>query len=595
LQRCQPLLTVFVLIFAAFTSLKAQQDIMPLSEIEPGMVGEWRTVVSGTEVQSYQLKVLGVLDNFVGPGFPIILCEATDEEQIENGPVGGMSGSPVYINGRMIGAYAYGFTWPKRQTLIGVTPIEQMLKVLEMPTEVPDAITQVPSGKATPDATTTPQLSAPIAASGTSAGELRSLLKPLPTPLTVSGISSQTLDAFQDEFRELGLEVSQAPMGSSRASLSADDLEPGSAIAGVLMDGDFNFAATGTLTWREDDKLLGFGHPFLQDGATEMPLAGAEIVTIVRSLARSFKLSNVGEPVGSIYQDRLPAIAGEIGRQAFTTPFTMRVQREGLPEQTYSGNLFQHRRLTPLIAALATMESLRSTTEFNDRSTYDVNLRLEVEGEAPLEYARTWTGQTALTDPAITLMNLYGTLLNSVFEPARVTQMDLEATVRNGWQMTFLQSLQQTSGKPRAGEAFSALVTLRDYQDETQTLRINVPIPADAAGEELRLVIADAVIADTYTRGDSRSDLRSLGDLITYLSNPRPTQAVYVLLLREAPALRVEGQDLMDLPPSVSHILSHPKSQIPMNSPRFVPIHEEAIPLETVFSGSRTLTLKIDP
>ena len=303
-------------------------------------------VVSGTRIDSFPMEVVGVAENFIGPQRPVIICKGLDATNKLTGPVAGMSGSPVYIDGKLIGAYAYGFLYPKDQDLFGVTPIEDMLEVESNypPTSAPSGksgLAQTEAGPA-PRWTTSPVLAAGLPSLET----LQSTMKPVPTPLFVSGISERTLARFKSRIEEQGLELMQAPSG--RATHDFDnDLKPGSAVSGVLMSGDFDFAGTGTVTWRHGNRILAFGHPFLQNGPIEMPMASAEILAVVQAVTRSFKLPNIGPVVGSIYQDRLTAIAGEIGRTSPTTHFELHLESVGGRERLFQGEMFEHERLPP--------------------------------------------------------------------------------------------------------------------------------------------------------------------------------------------------------------------------------------------------------
>ena len=269
--------------------------ILPLSEIKAGMRGEWHTVVSGTRIDSFPMEVVGIVENFIGPQRPVIICKALDATNILTGPVAGMSGSPVFIDGKLIGAYAYGFLWPKEQSLFGVTPIEDMLEVESNYPPVfkhagTNGLTRAEAG-ADPQWLATPASAASLPPLAT----LQSAMKPLPTPLFVSGVSERTLRKFAPQLAGLGLEVMQAPSG--RASHNIDnDLKPGTPVAGVLMSGDFHFAGTGTVTWRKGNRILAFGHPFLQSGPAEMPMASAEILTVVQSVRARSSCPTPGQP-----------------------------------------------------------------------------------------------------------------------------------------------------------------------------------------------------------------------------------------------------------------------------------------------------------
>ena len=242
---------VFVPLIPAPARADDTTPIMPLSEIKPGMIGEWHSTVSGSRVDSFPMLVVGIAEYFIGPQRPVIICQALDATNQLTGPVAGMSGSPVFIDGKLIGAYAYGFLWPKDQALIGVTPIEQMLEVES--NYPPTALGVPPSGGSGggPPEGGTPNGSSARAESGAdpewlvspasganlpAPTKLQSAMTPLPTPLFVSGVSERVLQKFSSRLSALGLDVMQAPSG--RASHDIDnDPKPGQPLAGVLMSG----------------------------------------------------------------------------------------------------------------------------------------------------------------------------------------------------------------------------------------------------------------------------------------------------------------------------------------------------------------------
>src|SRR5208282_6386859 len=209
----------------------------------------------------------------------------------------------------------------------------------------------------------------------------------------VSGISERVLRRFSSRLSALGLDVVPAPSG--RAHDIDNDPKPGQPLAGVLMSGDFHFAGTGTVTWRRGNRILAFGHPFLQSGPTEMPMASAEILTVVQSVSRSFKLSNTGPVIGTIYQDRLTAIAGEIGRKPNTTHFDVQLEAPGGKERHFQGEMFQNQMLTPVISAISLLESIYDTVESEDQQTMFMDTTMEIEGQEPVKLSEAASGEDA--------------------------------------------------------------------------------------------------------------------------------------------------------------------------------------------------------
>ncbi|MGA2052341.1 MAG: SpoIVB peptidase S55 domain-containing protein [Opitutales bacterium] len=609
--------TLLVMAWAAVTRAAAAAlppDTMPLSEVKPGMKGEWRTVVSGTTVQSYQLEVVGVMQNFTGPRRSIIICEALDPEQMENGPVAGMSGSPVYIDGKLVGAYAYGFPFSKNQALIGVTPIQDMMEVLDAPAATPLPGRPGPprfadAGGTSADAGESSIAEAPVAASAGvgewhltegserlgNADALESL-RPLPTPLLASGISARTLAVFKDEFAKRGLEVMQAPGGAvAGGGPDADQLEAGSAIGVMLMTGDFTMSGVGTLTWRDGDRLLAFGHPMFGFGPVDMPLATASVVTVVRALDQSFKLANTGPVVGTISQDRLTGIGGTLAQKPPMTAFHAQVTAPDGKTREFQGEMWQNRDYTPVIGAMALMESLGSTLQAQQEQTFFVTTTLDIDGYPPVKLEQVGSGLDGATEVAMGFMQLYDTLLNNPFEFPHVRSVNFDIRLRDAWLTSTLEGIRVESGPARAGGTLRVTLTISNYLNVPTEHTLEIPIPDTAAGETLTLFLGDASATDALERGQDRGDFTSLADVVNNLRQQHSRGALYVKLLRAAPGLHVDGADLPALPPSIEALYRSPKNVTPSSPMDQTAIWETSIPMPGEYNGRFTLPVEVKP
>ncbi len=573
--------------------LRAADDtpIMPLSEIKPGMVGEWHTTVAGSRVDSFPMQVVGIAENFIGPQRPVIICKALDATNKLTGPVAGMSGSPVFIEGKLIGAYAYGFLWPKDQALIGVTPVEFML---EVETNYPPAASPVgTNGLAGFGTGGGPQwLAAPDAAANLpSPAMLSSAMKPLPTPLFVSGISQRTLQKFSSRLTALGLDVMQVPSG--RASHDIDnDPKPGQPLAGVLMSGDFDFAGTGTVTWRKGNRILAFGHPFLQTGPADIPMASAEILTVVQSVQRSFKLSNTGPIIGTIYQDRLTAIAGEIGRQPNTTHFEVQLEAPGGKERHFQGELFQNQVLTPTISAISLLESISDTVESEEQQTLYLETTMEVEGHKAVRLSDAASGEDAGDVLAINHLARYQSLLDNPCEFPNVKSLSFRVRMVEGWKSSRLDSLEMDQDEIKPGDTLHVVIGLRHYRGEPSTVPVSVPIPADLRASQVQLFVGDA---DAALRMDEppRVPPQTLDQVLDRIRLTRSHRNICVKLLQTAPGLSVEGKNLPDLPPSVAAQFASPNSNIGKATLSLITLWETNFPVAGTFRGQITLPVRI--
>jgi hypothetical protein len=600
---------------AAAAAASPLDGTMPLADIKPGMKGEWRTAIEGDKVQSFPLEVLGVMQNFTGPKRSVIICEALDPSQMQDGPVAGMSGSPVYIGGKLIGAYAYGFTYSKDQAIIGVTPIADMMEVLSQPDAPPLPGRPEPPRiypLASPDNSdaSQPSATASLATLPDDPGDWRvtlggdqlagrdvgSLMKPLPTPLMVSGISARTLAAFKDVFAKHGLELMAVPGGSEPSdSPPPAPLEPGSPMAVVLLSGDFSISGVGTLTWRQGNRVVAFGHPMFDYGSVDIPLATADVVTVVRTYDRSFKLANVGPIVGTISQDRLTGIGGTIGPKPALTAFRAHVTGLDGTVRTFSGDLWQNRDLSASIAAMGLLQSLNSTEQTTLEQTFYINATLDIDGFPPVKLAQVVSGPDGATEAADDFMNEYDELMNNPFETPHVRSLDFDIKYRDTWLMSGIDSVRVDSGPVRAGGNLVVTLTMSNYRDAPTEQKIEVPIPPSAAGETLTLFIGDADSTDAIDRGETRHDFNSLGDVVNFLRQGRSHGAVYVKLLRSQAGLRVEGSSLPGLPPTIEALYDSPKNNISGNITSQATLWQTSFPVPGEFTGRFTMPVKVLP
>ena len=590
-----PIPSLCAIIFALLCPAPARATddtlIMPLSEIKPGMLGEWHTTVSGSRVDSFPMQVVGIAENFIGPQRPVIICKALDATNRFTGPVAGMSGSPVFIDGKLIGAYAYGFLWPKDQALIGVTPVEFMLEVeTNYPPSTQPAGTNGPTRVET---STDPQWLVGPAGDATglpSLPALQSAMKPLPTPLFVSGVSERTLQRFSSRLAALGLDVMQVPSG--RAHDIDNDPKPGQPLAGVLMSGDFDITGTGTVTWRKGNRILAFGHPFLQSGPAEMPMASAEILTVVQSVQRSFKLSNTGPIIGTIYQDRLTAIAGEIGRKPNTTHFEVKLEAPGGKERHFQGEMFQNQRLTPVISAISLLDSIEDTVESEEQQTMFMDFTMEIAGHKPVRLSEAASGEDPGYFLAIRQLELYESLLENPCEFPNVKALMFHVRMVDGWKSSRLDSLEMDRNEVKPGDTLNAVIGLRNYRGDGSSIPVAVPIPADLRVSQVQLFVGDADAA-LQTDEPPRVPPQTLDQVLDRLRLTRSHQNICVKLLQSAPGLSVEGKNLPDLPPSVAAQFASPNSNTEKATLSRITLWETNFPVAGTFSGQITLPVRI--
>lgn len=583
----------------------AQPATISVDEIRPGMKGEARTVFAGYAAESFDLEVLGVLKNFFGPQQDIILVRLLGARVQFTGVVAGMSGSPVYIEGRLAGALSLRFGLFTKEPIAGVTPIANMLRI-EEGIRVAAAEAELPPRYPLPEAA--------VESLGLPAGSPVYLL-PIETPLTLTGFYPQAIARFAEEFSRYGWVT--VPGGSAAAGPSPPSaLEPGGAVSAALITGDFGVFATCTITLLEADRLYACGHPIFALGAVEMPMARAEIVTTVASQLGSFKIANLGELIGSFTQDRRTAIVGRLGKPPAMIPVELTLANTGKKtvagaanERTFRFELFQHPRLTAQLLALTVFNGLVGSTEYGEETSYRISGRIELQGHPALQLDDMFSPGDVLIPDAFLIANqvtqAFQRLYSNPFEPPRVERIRLRlemiperrsATLENAWS-------DKTEVEP--GETLTLKVVLQPYRGPRRLLTVPVQVPLHAAKGDLRILVSDATLLDRLTRSgvfDPRFAFlfgprpTSLDQLVALLNRERRNDHIYVSLFQRNPTLLVQDKILPSVPLSQMNVLSN---QTAPGQPGSTAVFYESLlsevsePLELVVSGGHWLQVRV--
>lgn len=577
----------------------AGTEIFPLSEVRAGQEGVWRTVIEGQEIKEFPLRILGVLDNFIGPRQPAIIAEALDPDNLLSGPVAGMSGSPVYIDGRLVGAYAYGYVWPKEQAIIGITPIEGMLPLLETRDQLPPGLRGLPGRDPQPMER---RSGGGELAQRPSRDDFGAVLTPLPTPLGLSGFRASTIEAFRGEWEALGLApVSGAGGMWSSASTELEpvrplDLRPGAVIAGVLMAGDFSAAATGTITYVSGNKLLGFGHPFLQEGEVAMPLAGAEVLTVVRNLRSSFKLSRVGQMEGTLRQDRLTGVAGEVGPLPPMIDLAIEINKAEAPTVHYSARVWPHMDYFPLLTAMAMLEGLGDVLGREGLETVTSESQVHLRNGQMVTLRGLESGSSAANNLAVGTLQRLRFLANNPFGPLDVERVTVSLQVEAGERRAGLREVRLGDTRPRIGGTLPVWIEYQDELGDRRSLTVDLPLPTNARrGDTIQLLVSDAATANRALGLDRvRRTANNFQDWVAPFGEGVAADAIHFLLLRDHAGPEIAGQALPGLPPSVQSSLRDPATTFVTAELPPTLLHLESIPVGAPVVGSHRLTVTLD-
>lgn len=535
--------------------------VLTLDELQPGMVGEVWTVFQGTEPEPFAVKVTGVIRNSLGPGKSMILCELTDPRVQNMGAVAGMSGSPLYIDGRLVGALSYQVQRFETVRYAGFTPIEDLREVQTLALDAErSGLPHNPSGPlpARAPAQTDPTgLSAPAPAPRSTDARDRAPV-PLSPMFTLGGLSPHVAALFADRFAAIGLTTTTLGGSFSPAAVDptlpapAADLRPGDAVAAALAVGDITLAGTGTVSQVDGKRVLAFGHPLLGLGEVEVPMVSAEIVTILPSNLSSFKISNTGPIIGTVRQDRLSAIYGEMGDGPAMVPVTVQT-----PQRTLHFSTVRHPRLTPTIAAAGLTQAVLGSNDAGLTEGFSVATRVEFPDGHVLSSADLFAGPKGFNEGLAAFTQKLSLWLQNPVE--EVFPRDITFTVEPlpANPTASLDNVTVSRRELSAGDTFDVTLTLRDFQSQPLRERMTITVPASWAGKSLEVIIAPGPVIDTLELGQDAfpvNQIRDFNAFIDVLARQRRSDGLYVAVVAKTDAFVDQTAVTLELPGSLSRI-----------------------------------------
>jgi len=577
-------LRFFVLLIVA-SELFSQTAIFPLRDIRAGQKGIGRTVFSGNKIEEFQVEVLGVLEN-IGPKQNVILARLSGGPLEKTGVMQGMSGSPVYIDGRLVGAVALAFNFAK-EPIAGIRPIEEMLAVAE------------PLGTAGGSqraAVVQHEIPLAPAKTGVEAGSLIEIA----TPVSFSGFTAETLEHFAPDLKKLGLSPRQGV--SSGGALpnkmgNPAQLRPGDMISVNLLSGDYAIGAEGTVTQVDGKHVYAFGHRFMSAGETELPFARAEVLALLPNLEASFKISSPQEWMGTITQDRSTSIYGELGRKADTIPLAVSMRDGHRRPLTYHMQLVQDRILSPFILQMAVYSMIDATERTLGLGSYSIRGAVEFDpGLQPLKLDNTYSGDFNVPAQAsLGVASPLSAVLTAGFDALKIKGISLEIEASERKRALQIDQITASRKEARPGETIDLMVTLAGENgvEEQRTVHYRVPI-----GEQtgvLNFTAADGNYSNLLDYQQLAANIpKSPTQLVGFLNNLRTNSNAYVRVWRTDPAFQVQGSDLPNPPASIGLILARAQAAQGLWLPRGSKVDELEIPTgDAVVTGSKTVPVEV--
>ena len=630
------LLLGIVLTLAAVLLTAAEQPakmaLFPLKDVKPGMKGVGLTVFAGTTVEEFQVEILGVLHN-VGPKQSIILARLSGGPLEKTGLMAGMSGSPVYIDGKLVGAVALSFPF-STEPIAGIRPIEQMVRVLDRagagqgPSLLRANLHWVPtaSGSEIRLLGGLPPLADTLVPAAADPSVLLSPDQPrltrIATPLIFSGFPSRTLERFAGQFRALGLvPLRGAGSGSSSqsgqgAGQSADDSAgnshqvgstvaaeaakpvPGSMISVQLIRGDLGVNADGTITHREGDRIYAFGHRFLSAGPTQMPFSASRVVALLPSQVTSLKISVPGRALGVIRQDRSAGVLGVIGEKARMIPVRIKLRSNGNREMRYQFEIVNDRFLSPFLLQLAVFGTLDATERLVGESSLAIRGTIMLDGLPPVKVENMFTANAqAPMLAALTTAVPLALLLQSGFPTVEVRSVDLQIVSSDRRRLASLDQVWSSKREVRPGERLEITAVLRAEDGRETVKKVPVEIPPSLGPGPLQITVADGSSLNL-------AEVRQLpggftpktpAQLVRAINKLRKNNRLYVRLSRPQTAFLLHGTQFPSPPPSLARVMANEpsvSSNIATSSVSTL-AESELEPLSSVVTGHKTITVLV--
>jgi hypothetical protein len=521
--------------------------IMKLADVKPGMKGHALTVFKGTKPEPFDVKVIAVLKQFL-PKQDVILIRAEDPRVEHSGIVAGMSGSPVYIDGKLVGAIAYAWAFDK-EPLGGVTPIESMLAERSRPRRRSPELAQAdvaqpgePRG-----------LPALASASSTVGNEPR--LVRASVPISMSGFTARSVAELTDDLRPLGMVPIQGGGGGRVVGAAAGPgrVEPGSAIGVELVRGDMSMVGTGTVTWTDGQTVLAFGHPMFGIGEVYLPMVDAEIHTFLPSMAQSFKMSSPLHEVGVLVQDRNSCIVGSLESYTSMMPVDVRVTGPEGNSRTFHAEVARNRRLTPLLASTVVGNAVAEAEPDVTDMVATVSARLSIKGRPPLELRDQLFSSDGISGRGLggsRGLRALGELMFNPFEPVTVDRLEVDVRVEFKRDVAEIVGLTLPSQTLSAGATVPVRVTLRPYAGREYVETVQVKIPEVTAGRSVRIEAA----AGNMVRPEIAPP-ENLGGYIENLRKYYTASNIVVSVQTPDEGVALRGRLIADLPASAMDTL----------------------------------------
>lgn len=581
--------------------------MLPLSEIREGMKGTARTVFRGSEPEEFNVEILGIVPGGIGPRQDLIVGKISGGGADRTAVFAGMSGSPVYVNGKLIGAISYSFPFSK-EAICGITPIEQMIAIFEQKQPIRNVAREPRTVSFAELASSDWLMNLPRspAANGVLSGiSANSALmavsgqtfQRIATPVTFNGISQETLNYFAPQLLNAGLLPvasvgGSAPMSPIKAA-DSKTLLGGASVSMQLTRGDYSLAAAGTVTLRDGDKIYAFGHPFLSLGSSDLPMSESHVVAVVPNINNSFKLAVPDAMVGSMTQDRATGVYGNLGRVPAMIPVRLNINTSRGGTETLNFEVARDEFLTPILLNIAIFNSIAAQERSVGDTTLSMKSEVKIKGQNSIKIERRFAGPQSAPMASGSVIGPVGALLRSRFDDLVIDQITIDVVSEDGMRLAVLDRLVTDRSKVHAGDTIEIQAYARTASGKIYVQKIPLTISADTPVGAMTVTVGDG---GQIQQNSSAQQFvpRDLAELIGVINKLRSTDRLYVQASRSSVGAVIGASEMPNLPPSVLATINNDR-MIGGSKPIVQTILFESVlpPSEFVISGQQSLSLEV--
>lgn len=579
---------------------------LPLSAVKEGMKGTARTVFRGTEPEEFNVEILGILPGGVGPKQDLIVGRISGGPADRTAVFAGMSGSPVYIDGKLVGAISYSFPFAK-EPICGITPIEQMIAIFEHK-QLEGKKNAEPRAVSFSElsAATLPELPKNAASSGLASGMAPNsammavagqAFQRIATPVTFTGFSQETLNVFGPQLMQAGLLPVAAAGGAapitSLKKATEKTLVGGTSVSMQLTRGDYSLAASGTVTLRDGEKIYAFGHPFLSLGSSDLPMSESHVVTVVPNVNNSFKLAVPDAMVGAMTQDRATGVYGNLGQAPKMIPVKINVRTSRGQTETLNFEVVKDDFLTPLLLNISVYNTAVAQERGLGDTTVELSGQVKIKGQDPLLIKRRFAGGNATQLAAASVATPVMVLLRSRFDDLEISGIELNMASVDGSKNGVLERILVDRSRAVAGETVEVQAFARTNAGRVYVQRIPVTIPADTPAGPLTIVVGDG-LALQQASAMQQFVPRDLSELVRTINKVKLPDRLYVQTTRTTQGAIIGASEMPNLPPSVLATLNNERTAGGIKPVVQTTVSEtEVPPADFIIGGQQSITIEI--